>query len=102
LPTGADWTDLNYPSEHDHHCTRKSPGRTTAEMVAFLTALAGFLLATIVYGWRISGPNEVAQQFRPLYLFLLHKWYFDELYQAIFVEPGDVRLAPRGASSTRR
>jgi NADH:ubiquinone oxidoreductase subunit 5 (subunit L)/multisubunit Na+/H+ antiporter MnhA subunit len=31
--------------------------------------------------------GEVAQQFRPLYLFLLHKWYFDELYQAIFVEP---------------
>jgi NADH-quinone oxidoreductase subunit L len=26
-----------------------------------------------------------AERFRPLYLFLLNKWYFDELYDFIFV-----------------
>ncbi|MFZ8340955.1 NADH-quinone oxidoreductase subunit L, partial [Staphylococcus aureus] len=28
-----------------------------------------------------------ASAFRPLYLFLLNKWYFDELYDAILVKP---------------
>jgi NADH-quinone oxidoreductase subunit L len=28
-----------------------------------------------------------ARAFKPLYLFLLNKWYFDELYDRIFVRP---------------
>ena len=28
-----------------------------------------------------------AQRLRPLYLFLLNKWYFDELYDALLVRP---------------
>jgi NADH:ubiquinone oxidoreductase subunit 5 (subunit L)/multisubunit Na+/H+ antiporter MnhA subunit len=81
--TGRLLTDLHYPSEHLHN----AQVHTTAEMVAFSTALAGFLLATIMYGWRIWDPAEVAQQFRAIYRFLLHKWYFDELYQLIFIQP---------------
>ncbi len=29
----------------------------------------------------------MAQVFKPLYNLLLNKWYFDELYDAIFVKP---------------
>jgi NADH-quinone oxidoreductase subunit L len=32
-------------------------------------------------------PGRLAEQFRPVYLFLLNKWYFDELYDRIFVRP---------------
>jgi NADH-quinone oxidoreductase subunit L len=32
-------------------------------------------------------PAMAARRFRPLYLFLLNKWYFDELYDALFVRP---------------
>ena len=32
-------------------------------------------------------PGKLATQQRPLYLFLLNKWYFDELYNAIFIKP---------------
>ena len=32
-------------------------------------------------------PTATAKAFRPLYLFLLNKWYFDELYHLIFVRP---------------
>jgi NADH-quinone oxidoreductase subunit L len=32
-------------------------------------------------------PVELARQHQPLYLFLLNKWYFDELYDLIFVRP---------------
>jgi NADH-quinone oxidoreductase subunit L len=32
-------------------------------------------------------PMQLATTFRGIYLFLLNKWYFDELYDAIFVQP---------------
>jgi NADH-quinone oxidoreductase subunit L len=32
-------------------------------------------------------PGQLAQQQRHLYRFLLNKWYFDELYDAVFVRP---------------
>ena len=34
-----------------------------------------------------SLPAVTAKAFRPLYLFFLNKWYFDELYDRIFVRP---------------
>jgi NADH-quinone oxidoreductase subunit L len=32
-------------------------------------------------------PAALAASFRPIYLFLLNKWYFDEFYNAIIVRP---------------
>ena len=32
-------------------------------------------------------PRELASMFPDLYRFLLNKWYFDELYDLIFVRP---------------
>ncbi len=32
-------------------------------------------------------PLRLAQRYRELYLFLLNKWYFDELYDLLFVRP---------------
>ena len=34
-----------------------------------------------------STPREAAERFGGLYTFLVHKWYFDELYDAAFVRP---------------
>jgi len=31
-------------------------------------------------------PNQIAQSNRPLYNFLVNKWYFDELYDIIFIQ----------------
>jgi NADH-quinone oxidoreductase subunit L len=78
------WTDVHHPNEHFSH---ESSIHSAATWVAFLTAAVGFLLATAFYGTRYLSPNDVRQQFSGLYTFLLHKWYFDELYQAIFVRP---------------
>jgi NADH-quinone oxidoreductase subunit L len=47
----------------------------------------GFLLAYLFYIRRPDLPGKLAAQQRPLYLFLLNKWYFDELYNAVFVRP---------------
>ena len=32
-------------------------------------------------------PSAAAERFRPVYDFLAHKWYFDELYDRLFVRP---------------
>jgi len=47
----------------------------------------GFLVAYQFYIRRPDIPVELARQQEPLYRFLLNKWYFDELYDLIFVRP---------------
>jgi NADH-quinone oxidoreductase subunit L len=77
-------THLVHPSEHASHLNQF---HVPAELIAVTTALVGFALAVVFYGWRILNPSEVRAQFRPIYDFLIHKWYFDELYNAIVVQP---------------
>ncbi len=52
-----------------------------------LAMLSGLALATLYYVWAPGLPAATARAFRPVYLFLLNKWYFDELYNLIFVRP---------------
>src|SRR4051812_21636452 len=47
----------------------------------------GFFVAYQFYIRRPDIPVELARQQEPLYRFLLNKWYFDELYDLIFVRP---------------
>jgi NADH-quinone oxidoreductase subunit L len=49
--------------------------------------LLGFLVAWHFYIRRPDIPVELAHQHDWLYRFLLNKWYFDELYDLIFVRP---------------
>ncbi len=77
-------TSVAVPSEHASHEDRV---HITATIMAFSTALGGFLLATIFYGWRYLDPSEVRSQFSQVYRFLWNKWWFDELYDVLFVKP---------------
>ncbi len=47
----------------------------------------GWAVAYFFYIKRPDIPEELARQHESLYRFLLNKWYFDELYDAIFVRP---------------
>jgi NADH-quinone oxidoreductase subunit L len=47
----------------------------------------GFIVAWHFYIRRPDIPIELARQHDFLYRFLLNKWYFDELYEIIFVRP---------------
>jgi NADH:ubiquinone oxidoreductase subunit 5 (subunit L)/multisubunit Na+/H+ antiporter MnhA subunit len=78
------WT---WPNEHDAHAASIV---APASLIAIGTALAGFCLATLMYGIKRLDPDEVRRQFDPLYRFLLNKWWFDELYDWIFVRPTHV------------
>ncbi|MGQ0676181.1 MAG: NADH-quinone oxidoreductase subunit L [Rhodospirillales bacterium] len=50
-------------------------------------ALSGIALAYVMYVLMPGLPTALAARFRGLYLFLLNKWYFDELYWNVLVEP---------------
>jgi NAD(P)H-quinone oxidoreductase subunit 5 len=54
--------------------------------------LIGITLATLFYLKRSVDVKAIANQIRPLYEFSLNKWYFDEIYDAVFVQ-GSRRLA---------
>jgi NADH-quinone oxidoreductase subunit L len=47
----------------------------------------GFAIAWQFYIRRPDIPVELARQHEALYKFLLNKWYFDELYDFLFVRP---------------
>ena len=47
----------------------------------------GLLLALNAYVWNPGIPAAFRDQWRDLHRFLRDKWYFDELYDAIFVRP---------------
>jgi len=57
-----------------------------------VVGLTGIALAYLLYMAAPGIPAQLAERFRPVYLFLLNKWYFDELYDALFVRP-TLRLA---------
>jgi NADH-quinone oxidoreductase subunit L len=52
-----------------------------------LMMLAGLLVAWLFYMRRPDLPEALARDQKPLYEFLLNKWYFDELYDFLFVRP---------------
>jgi len=56
-------------------------------LAPFVAMLIGFLTATLFYIWKPDLPRRLADANQPLYRFLLNKWYFDEIYNVIFVAP---------------
>ncbi len=60
---------------------------TWVKLSPFIAMLIGLVTALWFYVWDPKMPSRVAEANRPLYLFLLNKWYFDEIYDAIFVNP---------------
>ena len=56
-------------------------------LIPTLLAVLGVGAAVFAYRLRPALPAQLAARYRGLYLFLLNKWYFDELYDRIFVRP---------------
>ena len=54
---------------------------------ATVAMIIGFIAAYVMYIRRPDLPGKLAAQNPGLYQFLLNKWYFDELYDTIFVKP---------------
>jgi NADH-quinone oxidoreductase subunit L len=97
----------NHVLEHAHHVPAWVPLAPT------VMGLGGIALAYVLYMFAPGIPAKLAATFPAVYRFLLNKWYFDELYDAIFVRParflarafwktGDAKLIdgmPNGAAA---
>ncbi|WP_011580373.1 MULTISPECIES: NADH-quinone oxidoreductase subunit L [Chelativorans] len=53
----------------------------------FVAMLFGLLVAWQFYIRSPESPKRLAERHRALYAFLLNKWYFDEVYDFLFVRP---------------
>ena len=63
---------------------------STSPLIVILPSVMmviGFLVAWQFYIRRPELPDQLAKQQDLLYRFLLNKWYFDELYDFLFVRP---------------
>jgi NADH-quinone oxidoreductase subunit L len=60
---------------------------TWVALLPIVVAVAGLAAAYVCYIHRTEIPGLIAEAVRPLYRFLLNKWYFDELYDWLFVRP---------------
>jgi NADH-quinone oxidoreductase subunit L len=58
-----------------------------AKQLPTLMMALGSVAAVLFYVLVPSVPLKLARTLQPLYEFLLNKWYFDELYDMIFVRP---------------
>ncbi len=79
-PSGAIYmAPNNHILDEAHHVPK------WVKLSPFVAMLVGFLLAYTFYIWRKDLPKKLADNQRYLYLFLLNKWYFDEIYDLLFV-----------------
>jgi NADH-quinone oxidoreductase subunit L len=75
----------NGPDNHVLHAMEEVPG--WVGYAPTVVGLIGIAVAYLFYVAAPSLPGQLAAAFRPVYLFLLNKWYFDELYNVALVQP---------------
>ena len=70
------------------HATALSEGALIA--ISLLVALAGIGIAWLVYVRGLQPGEAMRRAFRPLYTWLEGKYYVDEFYYSVIVQPGQV------------
>jgi NADH-quinone oxidoreductase subunit L len=60
------------------------------KLLPLVVGLAGIALAYVMYMFVPGLPARLAAMFQPVYRFFLNKWYFDELFDWLFVRPAFV------------
>jgi NADH-quinone oxidoreductase subunit L len=99
-------------NEHLMHAMHEVP--LWVKLASTVAMLTGLFIAWNMYIRSETAPATVARNFAPLYKFFYNKWYFDELYNWLFVKPafwfgrlfwkqGDVgiidRFGPNGSAA---
>ncbi|WID96767.1 NADH-quinone oxidoreductase subunit L [Bosea vestrisii] len=81
------WKTALFTGKDNHilHAMHEVPKWVVAS--PFVAMLIGFALAWYMYMRRPDIPGKLAAANPVLYKFLLNKWYFDEIYDFLFVKP---------------
>lgn len=72
--------ETNKVIEHAHHV----PG--WVKLLPLIVTAGGIFVAFVFYILKPKWPARLAETHREAYAFLLNKWYFDELYNLLFVK----------------
>jgi NADH-quinone oxidoreductase subunit L len=81
------WRDSLFVGPDNHILEEMEHVPALVSLSPTLMMVGGLLVAIYMYLVDRTAPKRLADLFPPLYQFLLNKWYFDELYDAIFVRP---------------
>lgn len=60
---------------------------TLVKYLPIIVGLIALALAYFIYIARPNLPQKLAKFFKPFYNISFNKWYFDEIYEALFVKP---------------
>jgi NADH-quinone oxidoreductase subunit L len=87
---GAFWKNAIYTAKENHLLHDMHDKTKLAAWVPwapFVMMTCGFIVAWLFYMKWTHIPAQLAERHPGIYKFLLNKWYFDELYDLIFVRP---------------
>ncbi|MCE1237039.1 MAG: NADH-quinone oxidoreductase subunit L [Hyphomicrobiales bacterium] len=84
---GEFWKGALFTSDHNHVLEHMHHVPTAVKLAPFVAMLIGLVTAYVFYIVAPSIPEKLAASQQGLYRFLLNKWYFDELYDFLFVKP---------------
>ena len=79
------WQSSIYLSENNHVIESIHHVPKWVKYSPLVMMILGLIIASIFYLIYPNIPKFLSTQFNPLYKFLLNKWYFDEIYELIFV-----------------
>lgn len=111
IDEAAFWNGSVVYNEHLIHAMHGVP--LLVKLAATIVMVIGLFVAWLAYIRDTSIPGKFVEQFRLVHAFFYNKWYFDELYNVVFVKPsfwlgrvfwqkGDVglidRFGPNGAA----
>lgn len=85
LDQAAFWNGSIAYNEHLMHAMHEVP--MLVKYAAAIVMVIGLFVAWVAYIRDTSLPAKIAEQLGPVYRFLYNKWYFDELYNFLFVRP---------------
>ncbi|HUZ64249.1 MAG TPA: NADH-quinone oxidoreductase subunit L [Acetobacteraceae bacterium] len=88
----AFWRSSIFNAPGNHIMTAMDHVPAWASLTPTVLGVLGIATAYLFYMFAPGIPAMLATRFAPIYRFLLNKWYFDELYDAIFVRP-TIRLS---------
>ncbi len=81
------WNGAIFNAPDNHVIAQLESVPAWVDYLPLVMAIAGIGLAYVMYIQSPSLPARAAAIAPPVYRFLLNKWYFDELYDLIFVQP---------------
>jgi len=80
VPAGVAAAGKEVFEESLHHA------HAPAMVLSLIVAGLGMLVAFATYYWKKINADAVAERLKPVHQFLVNKWYFDELYEFVFVQ----------------